>query len=101
MRDRSPRRNPLSSRDVTVEASATSDQDDPLELRLNRLLAQHSGIAISTAESCTGGLVASRITSVPGSSDYFLGGVVAYSNGAKHALLGVSNEVLETRGAVS
>lgn len=101
MRDQSPRRNSLSSNDLTVEASAASDEDVPLELRLNRLLAQHPRMTISTAESCTGGLVASRVTSIAGSSDYFLGGIVSYSNEAKHALLGVSDEILENRGAVS
>lgn len=101
MRDQSSRRNPLSPGDLTVEASAASSEDDPLERQLNALLARHPGVTVSTAESCTGGLVASRITSIPGSSDYFVGGIVSYSNGAKHALLGVSNELLETRGAVS
>lgn len=101
MRDQSPRRNPLSSHDLTVEASAASIGGESLERRLNALLASHPGITAATAESCTGGLVASRVTSVAGSSDYFLGGIVSYSNGAKHTLLGVSNEILDTRGAVS
>src|SRR5512135_3003758 len=56
---------------------------------------------ISIAESCTGGLVAHRITNVPGSSDYFLGGVVAYAYEAKVAQLGVSWETLRAYGAVS
>ncbi|MCL5256474.1 MAG: CinA family protein [Chloroflexi bacterium] len=64
--------------------------------RLRRL-----GMTLATAESCTGGLVAHLITTVPGSSDYFVGSVVSYSNSVKHSLLGVPNEILERYGAVS
>jgi nicotinamide-nucleotide amidase len=56
---------------------------------------------ISTAESCTGGLLAERITQIPGSSDYFAGSIVSYSNDAKIRLLGVSDRLLDTFGAVS
>ncbi len=56
---------------------------------------------ISLAESCTGGKLAASLTAIPGSSDVFLGGVVAYQNSIKNKLLGVSNELLETYGAVS
>lgn len=56
---------------------------------------------VSTAESCTGGLIAKRLTDVPGSSDYFLDGVVTYSNAAKRRLLDVPAELLERCGAVS
>ena len=63
------------------------------------LLAQ--GLTLATAESCTGGLVAHRITNVPGSSGYYLGGFVTYSNEAKEALLGVRHETLLAHGAVS
>lgn len=56
---------------------------------------------ISTAESCTGGLVGNLITSVPGSSEYFVGGVVAYSDEVKKNLLSVSPETLKEFGAVS
>jgi nicotinamide-nucleotide amidase len=59
------------------------------------------GLTLATAESCTGGLVASRLTSVAGSSDVFKGGVVAYANDAKHAELGVPNDLLDQFGAVS
>ncbi|HEX3721783.1 MAG TPA: nicotinamide-nucleotide amidohydrolase family protein, partial [Nitrolancea sp.] len=58
-------------------------------------------LSIATAESCTGGLVSHRITTVPGSSAYFLGGIVAYSNDVKMSLLGVPQDVLERVGAVS
>ncbi|MCW5969823.1 MAG: competence/damage-inducible protein A [Blastocatellales bacterium] len=56
---------------------------------------------IAVAESCTGGLLAGRITDVPGSSDYFLAGVVAYANEAKTELLGVPAELIAAHGAVS
>ena len=59
------------------------------------------GLTLVTAESCTGGLVAHRITDVPGSSAYFLGGFVAYANEAKEGVLGVRHETLLTHGAVS
>lgn len=56
---------------------------------------------LAVAESCTGGLLAKVVTDVPGSSSYFLGGVVAYSNAVKHRLLDVKNETLDRYGAVS
>jgi nicotinamide-nucleotide amidase len=59
------------------------------------------GLTLATAESCTGGMVAERLTSVPGSSQVFLGGVVAYADEVKAAELGVPQEVLERHGAVS
>ncbi len=59
------------------------------------------GLTVATAESCTGGNIAHRITSVPGSSAQMLGGVVAYSNSVKQALLGVRASTLEAHGAVS
>jgi nicotinamide-nucleotide amidase len=59
------------------------------------------GLTLATAESCTGGLVAARLTSVPGSSDVFLGAVVAYADEVKAAELGVPESVLRTHGAVS
>ena len=63
------------------------------------LIAQ--GLSLVTAESCTGGLVAHRITNAPGSSAYFLGGFVTYTNEAKEELLGVRHETLVSHGAVS
>jgi nicotinamide-nucleotide amidase len=59
------------------------------------------GRRLAVAESCTGGLVSAALTEIPGSSDVFEAGFVTYSNEAKHAALKVSNDVLETFGAVS
>jgi nicotinamide-nucleotide amidase len=64
-------------------------------------LCRDRGLTLATAESCTGGLVASRLTSVSGSSDVFLGGVVGYSDEVKRAELGVDARILEDHGAVS
>lgn len=64
-------------------------------------LAGHKGLTISTAESCTGGLIAGALTDVPGSSNVVLGGVVSYANGIKERVLKVSRDDLETVGAVS
>lgn len=60
-----------------------------------------AGRRIATAESCTAGLVAARLTDIPGSSDYVAGGVVAYANSAKSGLLGVDPALIEAHGAVS
>jgi PncC family amidohydrolase len=59
------------------------------------------GLTVATAESCTGGLVATTITDVAGSSGYFLGGIVSYADDAKRALLDVPAEMLAAHGAVS
>lgn len=72
----------------------------PLETQIGDLLRQ-KGWKLATAESCTGGLIGHRITDIPGSSDYYLGGVVAYAYEAKVAVLGVSWETLQKHGAVS
>jgi nicotinamide-nucleotide amidase len=71
-----------------------------LDLRVADAL-RHSGLTIAVAESCTGGLIGHRLTEVSGSSDYFLLGVVSYSNAAKMSVLGVPREVIEGHGAVS
>lgn len=77
-----------------------SRSDQTLEEVVGELL-KWRGYTVATAESCTGGLIAGRITEVPGSSEYFLEGVVSYSNEAKVALLGVPKEMIEEHGAVS
>ncbi|MGE3509836.1 MAG: nicotinamide-nucleotide amidohydrolase family protein, partial [Vicinamibacterales bacterium] len=64
-------------------------------------LIRRAGATVSVAESCTGGLLASRLTDVPGSSAYFERGVVCYSNQAKIDLLGVPASLIEAHGAVS
>jgi PncC family amidohydrolase len=71
-----------------------------LEIRVGELLQQHKQKLV-LAESCTGGLLGSRITDVAGSSEYFLAGVVAYAYEAKVELLGVSWGTLNSHGAVS
>src|SRR5688572_22987288 len=71
-----------------------------LEGQIGELL-QARGLKLALAESCTGGLIGNRITDVPGSSEYFLGSVVAYAYEAKVALLAVSWDTLNTKGAVS
>lgn len=76
------------------------ETEESLEKQLGRLLTD-AGLTITTAESCTGGLISHRITNVSGSSSYFLGGVVAYSNEAKARILGVPRRALELYGAVS
>jgi nicotinamide-nucleotide amidase len=71
------------------------------EQELFELLGDQQDITVATAESCTGGDVAGRITRIAGSSAYMMGGIVSYSNDAKATLLGVSRDVLENPGAVS
>jgi nicotinamide-nucleotide amidase len=76
----------------------------PDELTLEELvgrLLRERGLTLATAESCTGGLIGHRVTNVSGSSDYFRGGVVSYSNEAKMDLLRVPADVLAQHGAVS
>jgi len=91
-----------------LEASVTAALGDDcygadvetLEHAVGRRLTAH-GLTLAVAESCTGGLVGHRLTSVPGSSAFFERGVVVYSNRAKEELLGVPADVLRTHGAVS
>lgn len=77
-----------------------SEEDIPLEIIVGDLL-RRNNLTVSTAESCTGGSIAARISSVPGCSNYFRGSIVAYSNDIKNMLLGVSAETLKKHGAVS
>jgi len=83
-----------------VGAPLFGRNDETLEAVVGGLLGA-AGLTVALAESCTGGMVATRLTDVAGSSGWFLGGVVAYANEAKVALVGVSPETLEKHGAVS
>lgn len=83
-----------------VKDYMVADEDDTMQEVLGKILKQNNK-TISTAESCTGGAIASLITSVPGSSDYFEGSVVSYSNEIKQNLLGVKKDTLDAHGAVS
>lgn len=76
----------------------------PEEMSLEELVGlslRARGLTLAVAESCTGGLICHRLTNIPGASDYFLGGVVSYSNAAKMDLLRVPEETLAQSGAVS
>ncbi|MDD4994306.1 MAG: CinA family nicotinamide mononucleotide deamidase-related protein [Paludibacter sp.] len=75
-------------------------EDIPVETLIGNLL-KCNGLTVSTAESCTGGNIAHRFTSIPGSSDFFKGSVVAYSNEIKTSVLQVASEDLDNFGAVS
>ena len=86
-------------RDELPQALFADDERAVEELVLD--LARSAGLTLAAAESCTGGLVGARLTSVPGSSDAFVGAVVAYDDRLKRELLSVSAETLEVHGAVS
>lgn len=77
-----------------------SEEDDTLEHCIGRMLAA-SGKTVSAAESCTGGTISSMFTSVPGSSEYYLGSVTSYANSIKTGVLGVPEEIISEHGAVS
>jgi nicotinamide-nucleotide amidase len=83
-----------------VERWLFSRDERPIEEHV-LALCEARGWTIATAESCTGGLVAGRLTNVPGSSAAFVGGVVAYANGVKEGELGVPAELIAAHGAVS
>ena len=75
------------------------DDTDLAALVLDR--ARELGVRVAVAESCTGGLLGARLTEIPGSSDVFAGGVIAYENAVKQEMLGVGSDVLAAQGAVS
>jgi len=90
----------LTSLRSILGAAILAEEDIPVEVLIGNLL-KEKHLMLATAESCTGGNIAHKITSVAGSSTYFKGGVVAYSNEVKQNLLGVSPSTLEEFGAVS
>lgn len=77
-----------------------SEQDDRLETCIGRMLSE-KGKTVSAAESCTGGMISSQFTSIPGSSEYYLGSVTSYANSVKTNVLGVPEEIIRKHGAVS
>jgi len=74
--------------------------DETLPVKAGKLL-RELGHTMGTAESCTGGLIGQMLTDIPGSSDYYYGGIIAYDNSAKQRVLGVEESVLQEQGAVS
>lgn len=100
---------PVSQSDVTVDCGndvyierdgSIGVMEEQIEVKVGKLL-HEKGLTLAVAESCTGGLVGHLITNVPGSSEYFRGGIVAYAYGAKERLLGVRHKTLYEFGAVS
>jgi len=85
---------------LTLGEAVFTTAGEPMEEVVARELTLHQA-TIATAESCTGGLLAERLTRISGSSAYFLGGVVSYSNALKSAWVDVPAEIIESRGAVS
>ena len=84
----------------TIPHLIYAEDEESFEAAIGRLL-KEKGATVSTAESCTGGKIAAMLTSIPGSSVYYKGSVIAYENSVKRDLLGVSAEILEEYGAVS
>lgn len=85
---------------ATFERRVFGQDDETMEGVVGKLLTNR-GMTLSTAESCTGGMVGARLTSTPGSSAYYLGGGVTYANDLKEKLLGVDPNILQEHGAVS
>ncbi len=83
-----------------VKEYIVTDEDETMQEVLGKILLKNRE-TISTAESCTGGAIASLITSIPGASAYFQGSIVSYSNDVKQSLLNVKKDILEKYGAVS
>ena len=85
---------------LIIDANIYGYDDETISSVIGKLLNQ-KGATVATAESCTGGLIGNVITEVSGSSAYYKGGIIAYSNELKERLLGVRHETLEQYGAVS
>jgi nicotinamide-nucleotide amidase len=85
---------------AAIGTAAFSTDGESMEAVVGKMLAERSE-TVATAESCTGGLIAERLTDIPGSSAYFMAGAVTYSNEAKIRDLGVPADIIETHGAVS
>ena len=77
-----------------------TDNNESMEEIAGKMLI-HRGLTVSVAESCTGGLISNRFTNIPGSSGYFLGGVVVYGNQSKVDFLDIPRKIIEKHGAVS
>jgi len=86
--------------ELSLGDSLFGTDDETMESVVGEIL-QIQGKILATAESCSGGLIGHKITTVPGSSNYFAGGIIAYSNDLKEKLLGFDRSVLEEHGAVS
>lgn len=84
----------------TIPELIYGENEETMEMAVGRILRQKK-LTLCTAESCTGGNIARMITSVPGSSDYYKGSVVAYDNRVKTTLLGVGSHIIEEEGTVS
>lgn len=85
---------------ILLKENILAEEDKPVQEIIGDVL-RSKKLTLGTAESCTGGKIAEMITSIPGSSDYFVGGIVSYSDKVKHQVLEVSNLSLDTYGAVS
>ena len=85
---------------TAVAGSLVAEEDTTLQVALGRILMER-GATLATAESCTGGMIGTMLTDAPGSSGFYLGGVISYANSAKVDLLGVVPATLEEHGAVS
>ena len=85
---------------MATPAPPTDEELFQVAARLGRRLVE-AGLQLATAESSTGGMIGHLVTQIPGSSAYYVGGVVAYANEAKQAMLGVPTELIEASGAVS
>ena len=83
-----------------LEGDIIVEEDKPLEVLVGEYL-RTKNLTVGTAESCTGGMIASKLTSVAGSSDYYLGSVVSYANEVKQSMLGISENDIKMYGAVS